>query len=409
MTPRCGLATQAAATRAIFPKKLHPIGDFTVKAPSIWQRWSLRLLALFALLGSTTFAAEPAAEADASKAYEQMVSKAVNYLLTSGQADDGSFNAAAGPGVTALVTTAILQHGRSPDDPAVARSLKYLEKFIQPNGGIHAPETFYKNYETCLSILCFSAANKDGRYDKVLKKAEAFVKDLQWDESEGKDPSDFAYGGAGYGRSKRPDLSNTQFFIDALKATGNDENSEAIKRALIFVSRTQNLETEHNTTPFAAKNPDGGFYYSPAAGGSSQAGSTPDGALRSYASMTYAGLKSMIYAGVGPDDPRVKAAVAWLQKNYDLQSNPGMGTAGLYYYYHTFAKALSAMGKDEFVDAAGTKHNWRAELRAELAKRQQPNGAWINENDRWLEGDPAIVTGYALLALTYCKPPVAEK
>ena len=30
--------------------------------------------------------------------------------------------------------------------------------------------------------------------------------------------------------------------------------------------------------------------------------------LRSYGSMTYAGLKSMIFAGVGPDDPRVKAA-----------------------------------------------------------------------------------------------------
>ena len=55
--------------------------------------------------------------------------------------------------------------------------------------------------------------------------------------------------------------------MDALKAVGNDENSEAVKRALIFVSRCQNLETEHNTTPFAAKNPDGGFYYTPAAGG----------------------------------------------------------------------------------------------------------------------------------------------
>ena len=36
-----------------------------------------------------------------------------------------------------------------------------------------------------------------------------------------------------------------------------------MQRALVFVSRCQNLETEHNTTPFAAKNPDGGFYYTP--------------------------------------------------------------------------------------------------------------------------------------------------
>ena len=61
--------------------------------------------------------------------------------------------------------------------------------------------------------------------------------------------------------------------------------------------------------------------------------------------MTYAGLKSMIYAGVGPDDPRVKAAVKWLASSTTaLDENPGMGTAGLYYYYQTFAKALAAMG-----------------------------------------------------------------
>ena len=67
--------------------------------------------------------------------------------------------------------------------------------------------------------------------------------------------------------------------------------------------------------------------------------------------MTYAGLKSMIYAGVRPDDPRVKAALKWIDMHYDLKSNPGMGDAGLYYYYHTFAKALDALGYDEFVDS----------------------------------------------------------
>ena len=112
----------------------------------------------------------------------------------------------------------------------------------------------------------------------------------------------------------------------------------------------------------AAKNPDGGFYYTPAAGGESPAGKTPDGGLRSYGSMTYAGLKSMIYAGVGPDDPRVKAAVKWIQRHYDLSSNPGMGASGLYYYYHLFAKALDAAGMKEVVDADGTKHDWRRDL-----------------------------------------------
>ena len=40
-----------------------------------------------------------------------------------------------------------------------------------------------------------------------------------------------------------------------------------------------------------------------------------------------------------------------------------------------------------------------------LAKRQRPDGSWINESDRWMEGDPNLVTGYALLALSYCGGP----
>jgi squalene-hopene/tetraprenyl-beta-curcumene cyclase len=120
--------------------------------------------------------------------------------------------------------------------------------------------------------------------------------------------------------------------------------------------------------------------------------------------MTYAGLKSMIYAGVKRDDPRVKAAVKWLRLHYDVKSNPGMGETGLYYYYHTFAKTLDVLGEDAFADDSGRKHDWRAELRAELARRQQPNGSWVNPTDRWMEGDPNLVTGYGLLALAYCRP-----
>ena len=133
----------------------------------------------------------------------------------------------------------------------------------------------------------------------MLKKSS--LKDIQWDQDEGVNRADPGWGGGGYGKHKRPDLSNTSFLIEALKATGNDQDSEAIQRALTFVSRCQNLESAHNTTPFGAKINDGGFYYTAAAGGTSQLGKTESGGLRSYPSMTYAGLKSMIFAGGGPD------------------------------------------------------------------------------------------------------------
>lgn len=339
-----------------------------------------------------------------SAALAEVRQKGVNYLKLS-QSADGSWTNPTIPGIGGLCTTALLRNGVAIDDPAVAKGLKYLESLVQEDGGIYAPTSLHKNYETSIAIMAFAAANKDGRYDKLIKRADAFLRGLQWDESEGLKPEDPAYGGAGYGKHQRPDLSNTQFFLDALKAAGAKQDDPAFQKALRFVSRCQNLETEHNTTPFPAKVNDGGFYYTPAAGGNSQAGNTPNGGLRSYASMTYAGLKSMLYAGVKKDDARVKAATEWVKKYYTLQENPGLGPQGLYYYYHTFAKALSAMGVDQFEDAKGNKHDWRQELVSVLKTNQKPNGSWVNVTDRWSEGDPNIVTAYALLALEYCQPP----
>ncbi len=353
-------------------------------------------------LGADSTPAPPRVDATA---LQQSVARAVTFLESKAQAPNGSFAAYAGPGVTAIVTTGILRNGRGVNDPVVAKALKYLEGMVRPSGGIHQAGSLYGNYETCVAMMCFAAANRDGRYDKLLKAAEAFVKREQWGEGDKTvERSDFRYGGAGYGKNERPDLSNTQFFIEALRAVGDGPDDPAIQKALVFVSRCQNLETEHNTTPFAAKNPDGGFYYTPASGGVSMADKTENGGLRSYGSMTYAGLKSMIHAGVGPDDPRVKAALDWIKKHYDVRTNPNMGDAGLYYYYHTFAKALDAMKLDVVEDADGVKHDWRKELAAELIRRQQPDGSWINDNPRWLEGDPSLVTGYVLLTLSYCRP-----
>jgi squalene-hopene/tetraprenyl-beta-curcumene cyclase len=334
---------------------------------------------------------------------EDTVRSGVAFLKTFGQAADGSFSASAGPAVTALAATALLRNGLTPDDPAVAKALEYLLRFKQPDGGIYQEGSRYRNYETCLAILCLTEANREHRYDQVLDEADRFIRGLQWDEGEGHDISSTHYGGAGYGGHSRPDLSNTSFLIDALRAAGRGPEDEALKKALVFVSRCQNLESPHNTTPYSSKNPDGGFYYTPASGGVSQAGNTPEGGLRSYASMTYAGLKSMIYAGVDRDDPRVQAAVEWIRRNFDLTTNPGMGSAGLYYYYHTFAKALSAWQENSLTDQRGAKHDWRRELVEELARRQQPNGSWVNENNRWLESDANLVTSYALLALSYCR------
>jgi len=329
--------------------------------------------------------------------------QAIEFLRTT-QSDDGSWTSATAPGISGLVTTGLLTGGVDPADPMIEKALKHLKTFVQEDGGIYYIKSDHRNYETSICLLAFQAANHDHRHDKLIANARDFLKKLQWDDSEDVKPDDVKFGGAGYGKSQRPDLSNTAFLLDALKAAGVGKDDPAMKNAIIFVSRCQNLESEHNTTPFASKVNDGGFYYTPAGGGNSQAGPTENGGLRSYASMTYAGLKSMIYAGVDEKDPRVQAAFKWIQKHYSIKENPGMGQSGLFYYYHTFAKALDTMNVKALEDAAGKKHDWRAELTNHLLSLQKENGSWVNPEKRWMEGDPNMATAYTLLTLAYTVP-----
>src|SRR5437867_2830349 len=126
------------------------------------RRW-LVLTTLIACLLTAVQPASRAADDATAKKYEQMIDKAMAFLATKGQADDGSFNAQAGPAVTALVTTAVLRHGRSPEDPLVAKALRHVERFVHDDGGIYEG-AYNRNYETCIAMLCFKEANRNGKY-----------------------------------------------------------------------------------------------------------------------------------------------------------------------------------------------------------------------------------------------------
>jgi squalene-hopene/tetraprenyl-beta-curcumene cyclase len=324
-------------------------------------------------------------------------------FLRSRQDAKGGWSTQREPGVTALVVTALLKSGQvAPGDTAISKALAYLEGFIGPKGGLS--EAPHANYSTSIALVAFQQANVNGRYDRTIEAGQKFLTTMQWDESEGKARENAFYGGAGYGGSNsRPDLSNTAFLIESLRDTGLPPDDPSLKKALIFVSRCQNLKSEFNDQAWAGKVNDGGFIYTAANGGETMAGKEADGGLRSYASMTYAGLKSMIYAGLGRDDPRVKAALTYIKRHYTVDENPGLGQQGLYYFYHTFAKTMFVLGDQVLIDSAGKTHDWRADLVAALAKRQQREGGWVNPADRFMEGDPNLVTAYALLALAYTR------
>jgi squalene-hopene/tetraprenyl-beta-curcumene cyclase len=366
----------------------------------IFLSWTLPavLLSLLLLTPNTARAADVGPDA---KDVQAVVDKALAYLKKQ-QGENGGFSPGfASPGITALVVAGLIRNGVGPQDPVVAKAMGFLEKTVKKDGGIY--EQRLQNYVTSVALLAFTEMNQDGKYDTIIKNATAFLKKLQNEDDE----KDVHFGGVGYDGKSRPDMSNTQYFIDALIAAGVPKNDPAIQRALKFISRCQNLPGETNDQPWAKKASEddmGGFVYNPSPDPKDKRDVTPDGGLRSAGAMTYGGLKSFLYAGVGKDDPRVQGALKWIRKHYTLDENPGMKQAGLYYYYHTFAKAMTALGEDKFKDADGKEHDWRKELFEKLRSLQQENGSFVNKGDRTFgETDANLSTAFALITLSYCK------
>jgi Squalene-hopene cyclase C-terminal domain/Prenyltransferase and squalene oxidase repeat len=370
----------------------------------MFSRHRLAILAAMLMVGCILHPAvavvQQAGEPTA-KDIQPLLDKALAFLKAQ-QAGDGSFSAKrAGPGITAVVLAGLLRNGVSPKEPVVERALQHLQKSVQKDGGIY--DKILANYTTSVAVMALREANKDGKYDTVLKNAGNFLKGLQQEEST-TDLSKLNAGGFGYDKGGRPDASNSAFAVEALLASGIDKNDPAIRKAVEFLSRCQNLPGEHNTQAFAKKataDDFGGISYVPDPKDSAYA--TSSGGLRSLGGMTYGGLKSFLYSGVSKNDERVKAAIGWIRKHYTLEENPGLGQSGLYYYYHVFAKAMDALGENPFADTAGKKHFWKRELLDTLAKRQQADGSWRNNTDKTFgEADPNLATAFAVLSLSYC-------
>ncbi len=351
---------------------------------------------------------------------QKLISSGVQYLLANREPEGSwSLGGAVRPAMTAMVLKALIQHPDFDASSPVAAGgfdvlLGYQHGQGASAGGIFDKREGYANYSTALGVMAMFAA-KDPRFDSAIDAAVAFMKAQQIapgamtpDGAHITDDHPFS-GGVGYGKRGRPDLSNVGMWMQAMHDAGMSGDDPAVKRALAFVSRTQNVAS--NERPWvAAGMRDGGFVYAPALAdditkGESKAG--PAGVsgegLRSYGSMTYVGFKSLLYADLDRDDPRVQAAVHWIAAHWRLDSNPNMPQAsslqGLYYYYHVFAKALTAWGEPTITDSAGKEHNWRHELIDTLAARVAADGSWVNDADRWHEGSPVLVTAYAVLAL----------
>lgn len=341
---------------------------------------------------------------------ERSIATGTKYLKSQ-QQPDGYWGESKTPALTALALTAILrdpQYDHEAETPEwVAKGFKFLRSAQKSDGGIYGKGL--ATYNTSTSIMAFLALGKAEDKPLILK-ARAFLINQQTDWGNKGETDDQFDGGIGYGGTyAHSDMSNTYLSLEALyfskKIATESEQSKQPKlnwdAAATFISRCQNLP-ETNDQSFASGDPDnkGGFVYFPE---DSKAGEQelPDGtiALRSYGSMSYAGLLSLIYADLEKDDPRITAVLDWLSKNYTLDENPGLGQQGLYYYYQTIAKAYAAAGVDKITLPDGKTVDWRLDLSRKLLSNQREDGSWVNPNSRWWENDPVLVSAYTLISL----------
>lgn len=464
-----------------------------------------------------------------------MIEKAIAYLRTQQDAKTGGWCIQEGapvfPAITGLVLQGMLaQPGISEDDAAVQAGVKFLLNSQQPDGGIYVG--MLPSYNTAICLTALSTVNSPAQVADAREKALAFLRTIQYGEAavahdklsesaQAVAKDNPFYGGFGYGRHGRPDMSNTTFAVEAMHAMNLPDNDPAYERVITFLQRCQMQEkaggVDVNDLAYAKGSRQGGFIYStsvnkdkvgigqsPAgeiaesldsrSGASAQVrlkqvdgkaltltrdevaarikriwdrepdlsrgiiaqeyqvllGPTSDGVVassfevrasiapdrlasvlaealateidgaaavtakaeqhwqglvrhRAYGTMTYAGLKSYLYAGLSKTDPRVLAAREWISRNYTLDVNPGsLETDGLYYYYLMFARTYDALGEPvvPVVTKDGTEQrDWAKDLISQLATLQNEDGSFRSVDDRWMENNPVLITAYSLIAL----------
>ncbi len=379
---------------------------------------ALFVLASLVALPGVTFAQAatvPARHESLKQEISLAYQRGLGFLRSKQDSGTGQWGADEPVAFTGLVTACfLLDPNRDPASappPEAEKGLRFLVQNAQPDGGIYLKAR--ANYNTALALMAL-LLHPVPENEEVMLRARRFLVSRQMDLDEPGKNDNPLDGGIGYGdeRGNHADLSNTHFVLEALhhaEALLADKGDAAkneprlnFAAAIDFIQRCQN-RPESNKAAWVSTDPKdaGGFVYGPGEtrGGEYQ---TPDGrtALRSYGSISYAGLLSFIYAGLERDDPRVQAALDWLTNNYTLDENPGLGAQGKFYYFHTMAKALNAAEVDFLKVADGRAIDWRRELAEKLLNIQKGDGSWVNdEAGRWMESDSVLTTGYILMAL----------
>jgi squalene-hopene/tetraprenyl-beta-curcumene cyclase len=133
------------------------------------------------------------------------------------------------------------------------RAVACVLRFRQPDGGIYNPQTGYANYTTSI-VLTMLADLKDPQQVSVIRGAQKFLTNEQWTENRKDDDGrpidkDHAwYGGAGYGRGRRPDPVQYPHDGRGFVRQRLARRRSRVQRALVFITRCQMLSPHKRST-----------------------------------------------------------------------------------------------------------------------------------------------------------------
>lgn len=277
---------------------------------------------------------------------EQMRLSALRYLAQRQNAN-GAWLGRYGPAVTALVIRAFLQAGASPKLPRIADGLHFIESCRHSDGGYYLLDE--PAYNTAIVVRTLSMLHSK-TYVRRCTQAMAFLRSISQPQSSGS--TGIRQWFSGHSTIGRPP-SGPVTLSNATAPWLNDGNLDPHERP-------------------------------------------GDMRLKNYGSITYAQLKSMIYASLSPRDPRVARLSRWLREDRHIQINPAAhGAPGLFYFSLVYARVMRAM---EHAPAGNTIQSWRSRLIHLMQRLRRPGGYWENtSSDRWLEGNRIMATTYAAL------------
>ncbi len=360
------------------------------------RSWPALIVAMSLLVPA--FLPAPEARADVTaKEVEDAIRLGVSFLIQK-QQGDGSWPDAdqhAETGTTSLVMLALLTAGEKPGSPHIDRGLNFLSKFSANDLG--------RTYSVALQTMVFASVypSDPNRFRLAL------ARNVEWLERAQIKPGD-----------PNPNWPGAWTY-DADKVTPGDNSNSQYALLGLNAAAEVGIPVKPETWVLARQ------YWERAqqkgAGGDGAWGYMPHAADQPTASMTCAGISSLVICGLkrfegqeillrdgtirncgqGGVNIPLQRGIDWLASHFSVAQNWGKNQTWKYYYLYGLERAGRLSGQRFFGE-----HDWYREGAEHLVHEQdQLKGYWVGR-DSIEAREPTVTTSFAVLFLAKGRAPV---